>query len=157
MIGWMGISTFRFWMISSRKPWNIMVSILLTLFFSRIMISVFVWEEWRSKSWCWWLVMVTALKLAVKTVQTPCGNSRNSRVGWSWFGLSLSLYTMPLPLIGSQRSRADQSNSEMLVMLTSSRLTITMTMRVMPKSETWIRWGDRQSWTERVYLSWYSD
>ena len=42
----------------------------------------------------------------VKTMQTPCRNSRNSRVGGSWLGLDLSLYAMPLLLIGSWRSRA---------------------------------------------------
>ena len=59
--------------------------------------------------------------LAVKDVQTPCRNSGNSGVGWSWLGLGLSLGAMPLLLIGSRRSGADWSNSEMLVMSTSSR------------------------------------
>ena len=60
-------------------------------------------------------------RVTVKAMQTPCGNSGNSRVGRSWLGLALSLYAMPLLLIGSQRSRADRSNLEMLVMSTSSR------------------------------------
>ena len=57
----------------------------------------------------------------VKTVQTPYGNSGNSGVGWSWLGLGLSLCAMPLLLVRPWRSRADQSNSETLVMSTSSR------------------------------------
>ena len=58
---------------------------------------------------------------AVKTVQTSCRNSGNSGVGRSWLGLGLSLCAMPLLLIGSQRSGADRSNSETLVMSMSSR------------------------------------
>ena len=57
----------------------------------------------------------------VKTVQTPCRNSGNSGVGWSWLELGLGLYAMPLLLVGSQRSRTDWSNSETLVILMSSR------------------------------------
>ena len=61
------------------------------------------------------------LNISVKVVQTPCRNSGNSRVGWSWLGLGLSLCAMPLLLVGSQRSGADWSSSETLVVSTSSR------------------------------------
>ena len=57
----------------------------------------------------------------VKVMQTPCRNSGNSGVGQSWLGLGLSLYAMPLPLVRSRRSGADQSNLETLVVSTSSR------------------------------------
>ena len=62
-----------------------------------------------------------SMQTNVKTVQTSRRNSGNSGVGRSWLGLGLSLCAMPLLLIGSWRSRADQNNSETLVMSTSSR------------------------------------
>ena len=83
-----------------------------------------------SKSWA----AAASKSFSVKNVQTPHGNSGNYGGGRSWLGLGLSLCAMPLLLIGSRRSGADQSNSEMLMVSMSSRWTMMMT-KVMLKSE----------------------
>ena len=36
--------------------------------------------------------------MTVKVMQTPCGNSGNSGVGWNWLGLGLSLCAVTIPL-----------------------------------------------------------